>query len=147
MKISEFQGEHRFLSNFWSVSVRYEGLTYPTVEHAYQAAKTFDKKTRIQVRNCSTPGNAKRAGKLAILRSDWEDIKVEIMLELLRIKFSDVMLKQKLLDTGIVDLEEGNRWGDTFWGICPPNSNNGQNNLGKLLMQVRDEIMGVSASG
>lgn len=140
MKVSEFQGEYRFLSNFWRVSIDYEGITYPSTEHAYQAAKTLDRVSKFKVRNQKTPGEAKRLGKVVAIRPDWEEVKLDVMLELLRLKFSDESLRQRLLTTGDAELVEGNLWYDTFWGVCPPDSDNGENNLGKLLMKVRDEI-------
>ncbi len=140
MRISEFQGQHRFLSNFEKVSVEYEGITYPSVEHAYQAAKTLDRVSKFKIRNQGTPARAKRFGRTVVIRPDWEEVKLDVMLDLLRLKFSDERLRQQLLATGETELEEGNRWGDTFWGINPPDSENGENNLGRLLMKVRSEI-------
>lgn len=63
---------------------------------------------------------------------------VVVMLNLLRIKFSDPMLRQQLVDTGDAELVEGNAWNDTFWGVSLK-TGMGKNWLGRLLMQVRDE--------
>ncbi len=134
MKIAEFQGEYRWLSNFWWV-----GDT--TVEHQYQAAKYLNADQAGIILDCPTPAKAKRLSRLMTnWRPDWEQVKVDIMLNLLRWKFSQPDLKEKLLATGDALLEEGNTWGDAFWGVCPPNSGNGYNWLGRLIMQVRDEL-------
>lgn len=135
--IVEFQGEHRWLSNFWPAPVLMDGTSYPSVEHAYQAAKTLDFAERRRIRECATPGEAKRAGRRVTVRSDWERAKVPIMRDLLRAKFVHSDLRRCLLATGTEQLVEGNRWGDTFWGVC---RDVGQNWLGRLLMEIREEL-------
>jgi N-glycosidase YbiA len=133
--INRFFGNYRFLSNFWPCRIKYEGLVYPSVEHAYQAAKTLDCSEKLKICEAKTPGQAKRMG--CTLRSDWEEIKLNVMLDLLRLKFSIPELKEKLLLTEDALLVEGNEWGDVFWGVW---EGRGENNLGKLLMKVRGEI-------
>ena len=136
--IDSFQGEHRFLSNFWLSPVEFEGLIYPSVEHAYQAAKTFNPEDRKRIAAMSSPGQAKKAGKSLKLRVDWEQEKVGIMEYLVHAKFSTHNdLYEKLLATGTQELVEGNTWGDTIWGVC---NGVGQNLLGKILMKVRKEF-------
>lgn len=136
MKIESFQGEHRWLSNFWPVTVLYEGHLYPSVENAYQAAK-LPPSQRGQFRSC-TAGQAKRLGRQGQIRSDWEQSKLRVMEQLIAQKFvagSD--LAEKLLATGDAEIIEGNTWGDTFWGVC---RGKGENNLGKLLMARRGDL-------
>lgn len=140
-KITEFKGEFRWLSNFWPV----EGGFFKgkTVEHFFQAAKTDDGDEYDSVINCETPGQAKRMGRKITLSFDWEEWKVAEMKALLWAKFDpedNPGLAQMLIDTGDAILEEGNSWNDRFWGICPPGSNNGENMLGKLLMEIREEL-------
>lgn len=135
--INSFTGEYRFLSNFWPAEVQMYGVAYPTVEHAYQASKTNNPKLRETIRACPTPGEAKRKGKQLVIRQDWFTFRLQAMETLLRRKFSIPELKEKLLSTGEEDLVEGNNWGDTFWGVC---LNQGENNLGKLLMKIRQEL-------
>lgn len=142
--IREFQGKYRFLSNFWPAVVILDGVRYPTVEHAYQAAKTFDQDCRIYVGSAPTPGSAKKRAReipFEHQRRASDTVKIEIMRDLLRQKFRHTDLKRKLIDTGDRELIEGNVWGDTFWGVC---NGKGKNHLGKLLMEVRAEI---AASG
>src|SRR4051794_10492805 len=69
-KIDSFQGEYRFLSNFWPAEVVYEGVTYPSVEHAYQAAKTLSIEERKRIASLPTPGEAKKEGQKLIKRPD-----------------------------------------------------------------------------
>lgn len=133
MPITSFSGHYRFLSNFYCKDLTYQGIKYPSSENAYQASKAEDTASRAEFRGIS-PGQAKRLGQRLTLRPNWEDLKVAIMLEILKIKFSDSFLEQKLRETGDAMLIEGNTWGDTFWGVC---NGVGENKLGKLLMIVR----------
>lgn len=135
--INSFTGNYRFLSNFYPCNIYYCGINYPSTEHAYQATKTNSPEEKFKIAKLDTPGRAKRYGQLLKIREDWDQIKLKVMKDLLIIKFRDSMLKQKLLDTGNQELIEGNTWNDTFWGIC---YGKGKNNLGKLLMIIRDRI-------
>lgn len=135
--IDSFRGEYGFLSNFAWCKIKYKGVIYKTVEHAYQAAKTLDKKRKQLISEAPTPGAAKRWGRNVEIREDWEEIKLDIMLALVRQKFTIPELKKKLLATGKEKLIEGNWWGDTFWGVC---KDEGENHLGRILMRVREEL-------
>jgi N-glycosidase YbiA len=139
MSILEFQGENRWLSNFAPVNVKDgSGLVYPSVEHAYQACKSHHSDVRMELlRDCKTAGQAKRFGRTIQVRSDWESVKLEVMEHFLRQKFAQSPYKEKLLATGNDHLEEGNRWGDRFWGVC---HGVGENHLGKLIMKIRGEL-------
>lgn len=140
--ILEFKGDYHFLSNFHEGNpFVWQGETWLTSEHAYQAAKCVHKDQRDLIRNMPTPGATKRAGKLVELRPDWEQVKDSIMLSIVRAKFaSSPDLATKLIATGYAHLEEGNYWKDRYWGVCPAGSGNGKNVLGKILMIVRDEL-------
>ena len=135
-KIDSFSGPWGFLSNFAPCEVLLDdGVTYPSVEHAYQAAKTLDLGKRLNfVLTGITPSMAKQMGKKLKLRPDWEEVKVGIMRDLLMQKFNPSILRRKLLSTFQAELIEGNWWNDTFWGVC---NGVGENWLGKLLMEVR----------
>lgn len=136
MTINSFQGAYRFLSNFYPAHVVYGGITFPTTEHAYQAAKSADIHNAQRIAQLPTPGDAKRAGRTLVIRTDWEQVKEQVMLDLLRLKFALPHLREKLLATGDVALIEGNTRGDVYWGVC---RGRGRNRLGELLMQVRKE--------
>ncbi|KAL3270750.1 hypothetical protein HHI36_021275 [Cryptolaemus montrouzieri] len=142
MAIRDFRREYRFLSNFYGCASEYEGLKYPSTEHAFQAAKTSDIEERKKIISFASPFEAKRVGQTVKLRSDWEEVKYDIMLELVRQKFQYPELKKMLLDTGTSDLIEENTWHDNFFGICLCEKCKavGKNNLGLILQQVRSEL-------
>jgi ribA/ribD-fused uncharacterized protein len=143
--ITSFRGPYRFLSNFAPFPVVFDGIEYPTAEHAYVAAKTLDPTIRAMVRGIDKPGNAKYRGKSITVRPDWDDVRQELMLAILRSKFSrNGDARDLLLATGDAQLVEGNAWHDNYWGHCRckecTNTVEGHNMLGRLLMTVRDEL-------
>ena len=135
--IDSFTGKYAFLSNFYASEVRLGGQVALTVEHAFQAAKAVRYADRLKILDAPTPTLSKRYGRRVMLRDDWEDIKLWVMEDLLRQKFRRQDLKRSLLATGDATLIEGNWWGDEFWGVC---EGKGENNLGKLLMTIREDI-------
>lgn len=137
--INRFREKYFFLSNFAPCDVYYNGKKFRTVEHAFQAAKCLDEEEQDIFRFAETPAEAKKWGRRVKLRPDWENVKIDIMKELLRQKFNNTVYKEKLLATGDCILVEGNNHRDTFWGVC---NGVGKNTLGKLLMEIRDELMG-----
>lgn len=136
--IDSFSGEYSFLSNFHLCRIEHEGIIYPSTEHAYQAAKTLDEQQRKQIANAPTPSKAKKMGRKVTLRNDWEDVKLDVMMELVKKKFQNKELANKLLATGSQKLVEGNYWHDYYWGVC---NGKGQNHLGKILMEIREELL------
>ena len=142
--IDRFTGVNRYLSNFYMCPVKYEGVMYPSSEHAFQAAKTIDKSKRKNILACATPGQAKRRGRLLLLRSDWESQKYIIMVTILLDKFTrNKHLGEKLIATGDAELIEGNAWNDRVWGCTRRTTQSpwiGQNLLGKALMYVRGQL-------
>ena len=142
--IDFFDGEYAFLSNFYNASCIFEEKLYPTVEHAFQAAKSLDHAERDWIAAAGSPGLAKRLGRRINLRPDWEKVKFNVMEECLRSKFADSVLKQKLLATGDEELVEGNYWHDNTWGNCSCEKCKdivGRNMLGNILMKLRTEFM------
>lgn len=141
--ISIFDGDFAFLSNFYPSPIEVSGITYPTVEHAFQALKTIDVEERKKIAAASTPGKAKAMGRAVTLRQDWEEVKVDIMMIALRAKFKDPVLRKKLLDTDDAYLVEGTVWHDNEWGSCNCDRCKniiGKNKLGNALMAIREEI-------
>lgn len=140
--INCFEREYAFLSNFYPSPIEYEGIKYLTVEAAFQAAKTPDLHAKMAIATAEHPGKAKRMGRKVVLREDWEEIKDRVMEDCLRLKFSDPILREKLLATGDEELEEGNWWHDNYWGSCYCSrcGDVGKNKLGYLLMKIRKEI-------
>lgn len=135
--IDRFDGEYFFLSNYSASPFRIDYVLFPTMEHYFQANKADNQNDYLHIAYARAPGEAKRLGRKIQLRPDWEKIKDNVMLTGLRKKFADPELRSLLLATGDEELVEGNYWGDTYWGVC---NGVGQNKLGKLLMQVREEI-------
>ena len=140
--INCFEGKYAFLSNYYPSVFTYEGIEYPTNEHFFQAMKTLNIDERKEIAACETPGRAKRMGRRVQLRPDWEEVKVDVMREGLRLKFQNPKLRAMLLATGDEELIEGNTWHDRTWGrcICSKCGGQGQNLLGQLLMELREEI-------
>jgi len=136
-QINGFFGEYGWLSNFWPSTVIIQNWTFPSAEHAFQAAKSLDADDIRRVRDCPSPGYAKRMGRQITLRPDWEEIKLDAMAQILAAKFMNYELRAKLIMTGTAELIEQNTWNDTFWGVA---FGRGQNHLGRLLMELRANI-------
>jgi len=141
--ISEFTGEHRFLSNFASSPIRWANKEFPTGEHLYQARKTGRPEWTERVRLATTPGEAKRLGRKVPLLTNWEEIKFKVMAEVIEAKFmQNPDLSRRLVDTGTAFLIEGNTWHDQTWGDCGcerHSTTTGMNALGIILMHQRLE--------
>lgn len=136
-KIESFSGDYSFLSNFYLCEVYYQGKLYRSSEHAYQAAKTDNKEDRDKFDNI-TSGEAKKLGRKLQVSEHFKRNKVGIMHEIVLNKFNrNTELLKKLLDTYPLYIQEGNYWGDKFWGVCLK-TGEGKNYLGKILMDVRD---------
>ena len=130
--ITSFTGQYAFLSNFFIEPDN------SCVEIEYQESKHIRNASGEILVKCinMTPAQAKRWGRKIPLRPDWEEVKLDIMFELVYRKFGDhPELWDALRATGTQELVEGNWWGDTFWGVC---RGRGDNHLGKILMQVRN---------
>ncbi len=139
-KIDRFMNEFHWMSNFSFHEVDYAGRTWRTAEHAYQAMKTLDENQRENMAEIDLPGDAKRYGRAVTMRVDWDDVKLDVMDDIVRSKFRQHPdLQAKLAVTADIPIEEGNTWQDTFWGVCAF-TGEGENHLGKILMRIRDDI-------
>lgn len=133
----EMRGQYYFLSNFYpcTITIDVEGqtLTFMNAEAAFQAFKCPERAKEF----CKlTPGAAKKFGRKVPIRSDWEDIKLDVMTKVLTTKFSDPVLRQRLKDCTEY-IQEDNTWGDYYWGVC---NDYGHNHLGMILMSIRDQL-------
>lgn len=139
MAIIAFAGAHRFLSNFYPCVIHWNGMEFPSVEHAFVAAKCHDPEhwKAVQAIPADRANLAKRLGKTVKLQQGWDTYKRDLMECLLVEKFSQEPLRSMLLSTTDHELVEGNWWGDTYWGVC---KGVGDNHLGKLLMKVRGNL-------
>lgn len=146
--IDSFSGQYEFLSNFHPSPIVMDGLLYPTVEHAFQAAKTTDVDKREKIRFAATASDAKKLGGpkgIVTIDQNWDSQKLDIMSSLVQKKFAEHLdLKLKLLLTGEAELIEGNTWRDQFWGVTKDGV--GENHLGKILMSIRTKIRNTEGS-
>lgn len=130
--ITRFEGAYYFLSNFYERGFLFDGLYYQNAEAAFQAQKDPARRDEFLFLR---PFDAKSLGRRVRLRPDWEEVKIDVMREVLRAKFDQLPdLKEKLLATGNRILVEGNNHGDTTWGQV---NGKGSNYLGRLLMGLR----------
>jgi ribA/ribD-fused uncharacterized protein len=155
-----FRGRHRFLSNFWEAEVEAYRLRFPSVEHAYVAAKIHPgddapsraaaREKMLEIARTPSPGAVKRLGRALSLRPDWEEVKLGFMTELVRRKFEGHPdLAQMLIDTGDVPIVELNRHGDTIWGMVMSGADDmiGRNMLGEILEARRAALVQVLDPG
>lgn len=134
--IERFAGPDRFLSNFHLTEITWEGRTYPSSEHLYQAMKAGTEEEKEWVRTAPTPKEAKFRGRKIRAAEDWAGRRIDAMRSALHAKFDQHPdLAAKLDSTGNTSLVEGNAWGDTFWGA--DETGRGENHLGRLLMELR----------
>ena len=143
--IKQFQGEYRFLSNFYPSMFTLKEISYPTVEHYYQSNKADRESDRKLILECKTPGQAKRLGSVVKLISIWDEVKDLVMETGVRAKFlQNTDLKYRLLNTKNYIIVEGNYWHDNYWGTCYCNKckNNitAKNKLGRILMDLRNDL-------
>ena len=150
--INSFRGRFGFLSNFYPCKIEHRGITYPSVEHYYVALKVNTLQFidgqyytapdfRELVAKIIDAGDVKKLGRRIKVRSDWDEKKLQFMEWGVREKFKDPKLSEMLIQTDNLELIEGNFWHDIFWGCCScPKCNGGENNLGKILMKVREEL-------
>lgn len=137
--ITFFRGEYDFLSNFFEAGIEYKGICYRNNEAAFQAQKCLSEEAKWEFSYLSA-AKAKRKGRQVDLRPDWEEVKIGIMEEIVREKFSqNPYLAEKLISTKDRKLVEGNTWKDTFWGV-DAEKRKGENHLGVILMKVRKDL-------
>ena len=137
--INSFKGEYSWLSNMHDCVVFLRQHRFKSVENAYMAAKKIDDiKGWVEFCLQNPPNICKKESRNIEVRKDWDDIKLSVMYDLLIQKFSQEPFRTKLLDTGNENIQEGNYWNDTFWGVdLKQNPNVGENNLGRLIMYIR----------
>lgn len=144
--VLEFKSEFKRFSNFYPVTIHYNRRTFPTVEHAFVSEKSFDPsfKNRIANLKATQAGYAKKLGRQIQLRDDWDEIKNQVMFELVLTKFNKPEFQSFLLLTGEGKIVEGNYWHDNYWGDCyckKCQSVMGLNYLGRILMKIRENIL------
>ena len=138
-KIETQKEENYFLNTMSACYIKINGITYPSVEHAFQAMKTLDVAIHQQIADCENPVDAIAIGKNLTPRQGWLDNRLKIMEKLLTLKFEKETYKGLLLATGDTEISNVNAYGDQFWGVRE-DTGQGQNWLGQLLMKVRTTI-------
>lgn len=131
------------LSNWSAHQVRIWGHLFPTAEHAFHYRKFIDTAHKLAEKILKAPSpwaamQIERANK-SLRRPDWQDVKVEVMKEIIIAKMDQNKDAQEcLLKTGSKKIIENSPW-DNFWGIGPDGK--GENRLGKILMDVRESLL------
>lgn len=129
-----------YLNNFRKAPMFIYNAWYKNVEAAYQSRKTFSLEEQESIRLASNPRTARDLGQVVSIRSDWDQVKYQIMAECILAKFVQHKdLRERLLSTGNEQLIEDSET-DFYWGCGADGT--GQNNLGKILMITRSLIYG-----
>lgn len=137
------QDPYGCFSNFSPHAIQLAGYNWPTVEHYYQAQKfvgTANPEMERRIHQAPTPEVAAELGRHSgyPLRVDWERVKTQVMHQAVLSKFlAHPEIQAVLLSTGNAEIVEASPT-DTFWGCGADGT--GHNQLGKVLMQVRQEI-------
>ncbi|EEX94493.1 GTP cyclohydrolase II [Vibrio orientalis CIP 102891 = ATCC 33934] len=136
----EPEDAYGFLSNFFHSPINIDGQTWPTSEHYYQAQKFVDPEIYGQIQHSKTPDRAFELSRefKQKERTDWLDIRLDVMRFIVTEKFSqNPLLAFKLIETGEATLTEHSHK-DAFWG--DGEDGQGNNHLGKILMSVRQRL-------
>lgn len=136
---SLFSGPLYFLSNFYPCSITMpDGITYQCAEAAFQAQKCADLDERRQF-SLMNGSIAKKCGRTVDLRPGWNQMRIDVMREVIHAKFTqNPKLARWLVETKN-ELVEKNTWGDRFWGVDFYNGV-GENHLGRILMEEREKL-------
>jgi len=138
-KTKDLYGE---FSNFaLGCPIELDGKLWPTAEHYYQAQKMTELKDQEDIRKTERPAVAAKLGRdrSKKIRTDWEKVKLEVMRECLRAKFTQhPRLGSMLMGTRGAKLIE-HTTNDSFWGDGGDDS--GENWLGRLLMELREQLL------
>jgi N-glycosidase YbiA len=149
MAIEQFRDEHYYLSNMYKFDhpiLGPDGVEVYTTEQPYMASKFDDPEIRAAIMATQTGKAAKSLAShfeaKGIQRVEgWNEAKIPVMTTVVNMKFrANVDLAEQLIDTGEQRITEGNYWKDRFWGVSPVGSNNGLNNLGIILMNLRRQL-------
>jgi len=168
-QIFKFTDDYDFLSNSYDCALMYNGYVYNNAESAYQAQK--NPSLAKDFTNLSAREAINRGRSINII-PDWDKMKLNIMSDILKSKFNNDVLRNKLISTGDTILINGMRHDNSYWGAIQHKKLNignnypcnfisvndgsvitvyyddinddyyiGQNNLGILLMNLRQSIM------
>lgn len=133
-------GEYGCFSNFSRHPVVIDGETWPTTEHYFQAQKFAGTEHEKEIQKCISPMTAADMGRdrSRPLRSDWEQVKDDIMRKAVMAKFTQYPnLREMLLNTKDAIIVEHTK-NDSYWG--DGGDGTGKNMLGKILMETREKV-------
>ena len=140
IKFYKVHDDYGFMSNFAPYPFSDGSKIWPTSEHYFQAQKFLVPEIQEKIRQIASPMDAALEGRNRQnpLRPDWEEIKDKVMLQALRMKFSQhPEIAKELLSTGEAIIIE-HKQNDAYWADSGDGS--GKNKLGLLLIQVREEL-------
>lgn len=134
------------LSNYYICPVQFDGRLYDSSEAAYQSMKTTEKTMRDMFIGL-TPNQAKFLGRKIQLRPDWDELKEQVMYDIVKSKFmqNPDCLNDLRKTKGYALVEDTTGWCDRVWGkcYCPKCKGTGENMLGIILTKLRRELCGV----
>jgi len=129
---------HGYLNNFYPARMYIYGRWWATVEHAYQAQKTLVLEEYDGIWQAKTPRESRDLGQKVTMRNDWDTIKYAVMKDCVRAKFlQHSTIRMQLLNTGDEDIVEDSPI-DYYWGCGADGT--GKNMLGKILVEIREEL-------
>jgi ribA/ribD-fused uncharacterized protein len=143
----DFLGSHPYvaLSNYFVGNpFVVDGVEWASGEHAFAGGKAATETGRKKVIAAQTPDDAKVIGRSIRLRPDWSSYRLVHMRKIVLAKFTVAREEgQVLLATGSATLVEGTLWHDDFWGVdLEEPGRPGRNELGKILMRRREQMLG-----
>lgn len=123
-------------------SITVDNITYPSIENAFQATRFVDLATKRKFMYFTPNEAAYKGSHFRTTVKDWSYHKYDFMYKILKTKLEDSRFRNALLDTDSEEIIITNTQHENDWGVCtcPSCRNRGQNNLGKLLMQLRNEL-------
>lgn len=139
--IYRFREQYGWLSNMKTANIHYKGHDFKSTENAFMWQKNPDDASWLKECLTLPPNECKKRSREISLRPDWNDVKLNVMYEVLVIKFTQEPFKTLLLETENQNIVEGNYHNDKFWGVdIKITPNEGENWLGRLIMDIRTKI-------
>jgi len=131
-------------SNLFRREIEFEGVIYPTAEHAYQAGKARRPEVKDWLMAAPSPALLAMAAHGLYhwdIAPGWSKTKFDRMRAILWEKFTQHQdLNELLLSTGekrLVEMPRTDNPTNRLWGEV---NGRGKNMLGNLLMEVREEL-------
>lgn len=140
IKFYRTKDPYGFMGNYYKARFFIYGRWWNCVEAPYQAMKTFDKDEQEAIWKAEKSNDARLLGQKVTMRPDWDQVKRSVMKECVMAKFlQHPELRKQLMETGTEELIEDSPI-DWYWGCGKDGT--GQNVLGQVLMEIREELKG-----